>query len=315
MQRSRVSLGKTGLQVSPLGFGASPLGGVFRPIDEEDGVRAVVEAFKSGINYFDVSPYYGNTRAETVLGRGLRQLPRDEIVVGTKVGRYGNEFDFSAERVTRSIDESCARLGVDTLDIVLCHDIEFAQNIEQIVSETIPALHKFKESGKIRAIGVSGYPLSVYKYVMSSTSIPTDLILSYCHYNLHDDSLIDMASRMKAQSGIGVVNASVLSMGLLTQSGCPDWHPAPAELKAAASKAAQICAEAGEDLASVALRFAFSGAKDVIDATLLGIDSTATLEKNLTTLNEQGDIDPALLEKVLAVFKPVHNMTWKSGQR
>src|SRR5256886_11965856 len=120
-------LGTTGLNVSTLSFGASSLGGVFQPIDESDGVRAVHVAVDRGMNFIDVSPYYGATKAETVLGRALKGLARERYILATKVGQYDNgEFDFSEKRVTRSLDESCARLGVDHIDLLQCHDIEFA---------------------------------------------------------------------------------------------------------------------------------------------------------------------------------------------
>src|SRR3954454_18480260 len=109
-------LGKTVLQVSVLGYGASPLGGVFRDVDEPEGLRTVHIALDLGINFIDVSPYYGLTRAETVLGKALRGIARDRYFLATKVGRYGEDrFDFSAARVTRSVDESLERLGVDHL--------------------------------------------------------------------------------------------------------------------------------------------------------------------------------------------------------
>src|SRR5689334_11050355 len=101
-------LGKTGLKVSALGFGASSLGGVFRPITETDAIRTVNVALDGGINFIDVAPYYGLTKAETMLGKALRDISRDRYFLSTKVGRYGSEpkdFDFSAARVTRSIDE------------------------------------------------------------------------------------------------------------------------------------------------------------------------------------------------------------------
>merc|ERR1712232_1427702 len=97
------ALGNTGMQVSVMGFGASPLGGIFREgFKEEDGIAAVHEAFKLGVNFFDTSPHYGDRKSERVLGKGLKGLPRDQVYVTTKTGRYGEEFDFSAERVKSS---------------------------------------------------------------------------------------------------------------------------------------------------------------------------------------------------------------------
>ena len=110
------SLGKTGLKVSALSFGASSLGGAFRDVDEADGIKAVYVSLDSGINFIDVSPFYGLTKAETVLGKALKGISRDKYFMATKCGRYGHDpkdFDFSAKRVTASIDESLSRLGLD----------------------------------------------------------------------------------------------------------------------------------------------------------------------------------------------------------
>ncbi|KIY92829.1 hypothetical protein MNEG_15134 [Monoraphidium neglectum] len=159
-------LGSTGLQVSVLGFGASPLGSVFEDINEAEGIASVHEAFRLGINFFDTSPFYGATKSETVLGKALKDLPRDEIVVASKVGRYGPElFDFSAERVTASVTESLARLQVPYIDLIQCHDIEFG-DLDQIVNETLPALAALKARGLVRFVGITGLPLGIFPYVL-----------------------------------------------------------------------------------------------------------------------------------------------------
>ncbi|KAJ8902589.1 hypothetical protein NDN08_006990 [Rhodosorus marinus] len=306
--RERRPLGRTGMEVSPIGFGGSPLGGVFGSIDESDGIRAVHEAFKSGINLFDTSPFYGLTKSEEVLGRAIADLPRNEIIVATKVGRYGEtEFDFSAGRVTASVEESLKRLQTDYLDIVQCHDIEFG-NLDQIVSETLPALKKLKESGKIRAIGITGLPLSVYPNVLDRSQVELDLILSYCHNCLNDTSLRDFVPYFQ-RKGVGIVNASALSMGLLTPSGGPPWHPAPEELKSAARRAAALCAERNAELPRLALQYALDD-RDMC-STLVGIESVKTLTSCLSAATET--IDEGLLNDVLKIFEPVHNMTWQSG--
>src|SRR5438067_1144965 len=156
-------IGKTGLRVSALGYGASPLGSVFRPVEEAEGIRTVHTAVDLGINFIDVSPYYGLTRAEQVLGRALATVPREAYILATKVGRYGaEEFDFSAARVTASVDESLKRLRVEHLDLIQCHDIEFG-SLAQIVEETLPALRRVREQGKVRFIGITGYPLRIFR--------------------------------------------------------------------------------------------------------------------------------------------------------
>src|SRR5690349_14096188 len=104
-------LGNTGLNISTLSFGASSLGAVFHDINEADAIRGVHVAVEHGVNFIDVSPYYGATKAETVLGKALKEIPRDRYYLATKVGQYGEgEFDFSAARAARSLDESMARL-------------------------------------------------------------------------------------------------------------------------------------------------------------------------------------------------------------
>lgn len=148
-------LGKTGLRVSKLGFGASSLGGVFHDFDEKRGIDAVFTAIDEGINYIDVSPYYGYYKAETVLGKALKDIPHEKFVLSTKVGRYGedghNTWDYSAERVKRSIYESMERLHVDFVDILYVHDIEFA-DLQQIADETLPALHELKQKGIVKHV-------------------------------------------------------------------------------------------------------------------------------------------------------------------
>src|SRR5574344_1711576 len=137
-------IGKTGMKVSSLGFGASSLGGVFHDRKEKQGIEAVFTAIEAGINFIDVSPYYGYYKAETVLGKALKDIPINKYYLSTKVGRYGedghNTWDYSAQRVTASVYESMERLNVDYLDIINVHDIEFA-GLHQVADETIPALH------------------------------------------------------------------------------------------------------------------------------------------------------------------------------
>ena len=222
------TLGKTGLDVSVLSFGASSLGSVFRPIDEAEGIRAVHVALDMGVNFIDCSPFYGLTKAETVLGKALQDVPRDKYVLATKVGRYGEEaFDFRAERVTKSVDESLARLGVDYIDLIQCHDIEYG-SLDQVVEETIPALRKLQAQGKVRFVGITGYPLAIFGYIMDR--IDVDTILSYCHYSMNDTSLTGLLPYLQERNA-GIISASPLSMGLLTNRGAPEWHPATDDIK------------------------------------------------------------------------------------
>lgn len=282
-----------------------------RAPQEQEGIDAALEAVKLGVNFFDVSPYYGNTRAETVLGKALRQLPRDSFVLSTKVGRYGlNDFDFSAERVTASVNESMERLGVDVIDIIQCHDIEFG-DLDQVCRETIPALVKLRESGKVRAVGITGYPLEIFPYVHSCAPPGSvDAILSYCNYNLQNDRLDMLLPAMK-RNGVGVINASALCMGLLTSYGGPSWHPADAQTKEASRAANELCESRGTDLPTVAINFAHQIDATAVASTLIGIESIDTLKRNIDAL--EVNVDQSLMSEVKAIFAPVHNRRWPSG--
>jgi L-galactose dehydrogenase len=300
-------LGKTGLRVSALSFGASSLGSEFRQIDEAEGVRTVYRALELGINLIDVAPYYGRTKAETVLGKALRTIPRDRYYLETKVGRYDrDQFDFSRKRVAASLEESLARLGVEYVDVVQCHDIEFG-DLDQIVNETVPELRRLQRQGKARLVGVTGLPLKVFRYVLERTDL--DAILSYCHYSLNDSTLLDLIPYLKDR-GVGTINASPLSMRLLSDQGPPAWHPAPEELKRRSAEAAAFCREQGTSIAQLAVQFSVANAD--IATTVVGTASPAHIEENVRWA--EAPIDRELLDEVLRILAPVHNETWPSGR-
>src|SRR5439155_8817691 len=247
-------LGKTDLNVSVIGYGASPLGNEFGPADFEEGVRAVHLALDSGINFFDVSPYYGRTLAEERLGRALEGR-RDKVVLATKCGRYGkdvDECDYSAARVTASIDESLQRLRTDYVDLLQVHDVEMVADPQQIIGETIPALRRLQEAGKCRAVGITGLPLKILRYIASRA--PVDTILSFCRYNLMVDDMNRELTPFCIDNGVGLINASPLHMRVLTVAGPPEWHPAPQAVKDAGRRVVELCRQAGLDPRCVALR-------------------------------------------------------------
>lgn len=300
-------LGDTGLSVSVLSFGASSLGSDFRPIDEDEGIRTVHEAFDLGMNLVDCSPYYGLTVAESILGKALKSIPRSRYILSTKAGRYGKaEFDFSAERIIRSAEESLKRLNAEYIDILHLHDIEYG-DLNQIVEESIPALYKLKEQGKIRYCGVTGFPLSIYKLVLER--IHVDAILTYCHYSINDTSLTDLLPYLR-EKGVGVINASPLSMGLLSARGTPAWHPAPPDIKEACMRAAKHCASLGKDISKLAVQF--PAANPEIPTTLVGTASTENIRNNIQCLEEPMDLE--LLRQVQEILKPVQNKTWMTGR-
>lgn len=309
-------LGNTGLNVSSIGFGASPLGNVFGNVSEEEALGAVRRAFCLGINFFDTSPYYGGTLSEKVLGKALKALgvARDQYIVSTKCGRYKEGFDFSAERVTRSIDESLERLQLDYVDILHCHDIEFG-SLDQIVNETIPVLVKLKEAGKARFIGITGLPLQIFTYVLDRIPQGTvDVVMSYCHYSINDSTLEDLLPYLK-RKGVGVISASPLAMGLLTEPGPPEWHPASPELKAACRAAASYCKGKGKNISKIAIKYSLANAE--VSTILVGMKSVAQVEENVAaatdiTASASGKEEETLSE-ISNILKHVKNQTWPSG--
>jgi L-galactose dehydrogenase len=301
-------LGKTGLKVSALGFGASSLGGgVFRPVEESEAIRAVHTALDLGINIIDVSPFYGYTRAETVLGKALKGIPRDRYYLATKVGRYGDEeFDFSAKRVTASIDESLARMGVDYVDIIQSHDNEYG-DLDEVVNETIPALRKLQQAGKARFVGVTGYPLKIFSYILARVDV--DTILSYNHYSINDTTLTGLLPFLESKDA-GIISASPVSQGLLTNQGTPVWHPAPEAVKTLCAQAAAYCREQGSDISKLAMQFALANPR--IATTLVGTASPINIAKNARWIEEA--IDQPLLAKVQEILRPIQDQTWIVGK-
>jgi len=303
-------LGRTGLRVSALSFGASSLGDAFRKTDEGEAIRTVHVALDCGINYIDVSPYYGATKAETVLGKALKTVKRERYILATKVGQYGEgEFDFSAARVTRGFDESCARLGVDYIDLLQCHDIEFA-DLNQIVNETLPALVKLREQGRIGHIGITGLPLKIFPNVIDRVgNAVVETILSFCHFELNDNSLASLLPYC-AERGIGVINASPTGMGLLTVRGVPSWHPAPAAMVAGARKAVEFCQSVGADIVKLAIQYCVSDPR--ITTTLVGSANPDNIRKNVAWAMEPLDFE--LIARVLEILRPIHNHNFTRGR-
>ena len=303
----RRTLGQTGLQLPILGFGASSLGQEFRRVSIDEALRSVRVALDCGLTFIDTSPFYGRGMSEVLLGMALRDVPRDSFTLCTKLGRYDlQHFDFSAPRVVESVDVSLHRLGTDYLDICLCHDIEFVE-MQQIVDETLPALRRVQQQGKVRFIGFSGYPMKIFKFVLDQTNV--DCVLSYNQYTLQNTRFADeLVPYLKAR-GVGIMNAGPFSARLLTNAPLPPWLKEPDSVKAAARKAAGHCAERGVDIARLALQFSI--AHPEITTTIAGSANPENIRKWAQWAAEP--IDEALLAEVREIFKPVKNIGHVEG--
>jgi len=300
-------LGQTDLQLPILSFGASSLGQEFRSVKLDEALDSVRVALDCGLNFIDTSPFYGRGMSEVLLGIALRGVPRDSYTLCTKLGRYDlPHFDFSAKRVAESVDVSLHRLGTDHLDIILCHDIEFVP-MQQIVDETIPALRKIQEAGKVRYIGFSGYPMKIFRFILDQTSV--DCVLSYNQYTLQNTRFADEAVPYLKSKGVGVMNAGPFSARLLTNAPLPPWLKEPEDVKAAARKAAEHCASKGVDIAKLALQFCL--ANPDITTTVSGSANPNNIRNWAKWAAEP--LDETLLREVQDIFAPVKNIGHREG--
>lgn len=305
------------MKISHLSFGASSLGSVFRETNEKESFEAVETAIEGGINFIDVSPYYGHYKAETVLGKALRNIPRDKYYLSTKVGRYGkdgvNTWDYSARRVTDSVYESMERLGVDYIDLINVHDIEFQAalpgGLQKVVDETLPALVELREKGVVGHVGITDLQLENLKWVVErSGKGVVESVLNFCHYTLNDDALADYLDFFEA-NGIGVINASPLSMGLLSQRGVPVWHPAPKPLVAACQRAAEHCRQKGYPIERLAVQYSVSNPR--IASTLFSSANPDNVRRNIAWASEEPDWN--LVAEVKEIIGNQQRVTWANS--
>ncbi|MEI7902942.1 MAG: aldo/keto reductase, partial [bacterium] len=255
-------LGKTGLRVSSLSFGASSLSGVFHPVDEAEAVQAVHAALDCGITYFDVSPAYGATRSETLLGKALKGIARDRYYLSTKVGKYTqpggygqDTLDYSRARIRASLDESAARLGTGYFDIIHIHDIEYQRraHTEWALSEGLAAVQELKREGRIGAVSFGIYPMDLWHRIFRGCEVDAGLV--HNHYCLNDTRLLELLP-LAAEKNIGVINGSPFGSGLLTDSGPAAWHPSSPAERQVAREAAEFCCRQGVPISKLALQFA-----------------------------------------------------------
>jgi aryl-alcohol dehydrogenase-like predicted oxidoreductase len=305
-------LGLTGMKLSRLSFGASSLGGVFRTIKEDEAIQSVYTAVDNGINFIDVSPYYGHLKAETVLGKALKNIPRDKYYLSTKVGRYGkdgvNTWNYSAARARASVFESMERLNIDYIDLINVHDIEFA-DLSQVAYETVPALVELKKKGYVGHVGITDLQPENLKWVIEHTEPGAiESVLCFCHYSLNDTLMLEYQDYFK-EKGIGMINASPLSMGLLSSRGIPDWHPAPKPLVDACAKAAKYCEEKGYPIEKLAIQFAISN--PAITTTLFSSASPVNVLNNIK--NAESPIDWEMVKEVQKIIGDQMGVRWNNS--
>jgi L-galactose dehydrogenase len=301
-------LGRTGLNVSALSLGGVAFGDMYGSLGPGEADRCVHRAVDLGVNLIDTSPYYGQTRSEAVLGPIVANGLRDKIYLCSKAGRNGfADFDFSPAAMAGSVEASLQRLHTDYLDILIAHDIEFADNFEAVFTDTAAVLHKLKSAGKCRFVGMSGLPLGILRTAIERCNL--DVVISYTHYTLQNQRLVTELLPAAEKHGVGILNASPLCMGLLSDHGPRDWHLGPRELLAAGRQAAEFCRQRGASLAALGMQFCLREPR--IPTTISGAARAEEIEANVRAMNSP--LDEGLLREVRAIFTPVKDVTWASG--
>jgi len=300
-------LGRTEIELTSLGFGASSIGAEFGQFDIDQSLRAVRTAIDAGINFIDTAAYYGRGMSEVLLGQILPAYTRESLIVSTKLGRYApRHFDFSAKRVAESIDVSLERMRLEYLDMVFCHDIEYG-DVQQVIDETLPALRRQVEKGKVRCVGISGYPMKNFQRVIPTGLL--DCVITYNHYTLQNDMALQWLP-LAQEHGVGVINAAPFSARLLTDLPLPVWHKAPEKVRSVAAKASQWCKSRGTTIEKLALQFSVS--HPGFSSCLVGSAIPAEVTQWIDWIQEP--IDQELIDGVRAQLQPIRNWYYIEGR-
>ena len=297
-----VTLGRAGLQVSRLGFGGAPLGGLFQAVDDAAAHRALAAAWDLGVRYFDTAPHYGAGRSERRIGEFLRTQQRDQWVISTKVGRLiepatpaaaddfgfvGEQpttriFDFSAAGVRRSLDASLQRLGVESVDIAFLHDPD--DFLDDAIKQAWPALAKLRDEGVVRSVGAGMNQTPALTRLVQETDM--DVVLVAGRYTLLDQGALDDLFPACLRRQTSVVAGGVFNSGILADPMTHnqfDYLPAPPDVRARALRIAKVCAEHGVPVAAAALQFPL--AHPAVTCIVVGARSADEVRENCRLLS------------------------------
>jgi D-threo-aldose 1-dehydrogenase len=302
------TLGRTGVAVTGLGFGAASIGNLYKEVPDEEAAATVRAAWDVGVRYFDTAPHYGLGLSERRMGEVLRGYPREEYVISTKVGRLlvpnpgggsatdldngfavpanlKRQWDFSADGIRRSIDESLQRLGLDRIDIVLIHDPEESDDPEGALTRAAPALVRLRDEGVIGAWGVGSKQWQILHRFVAETDLDTVMLAG--RYTLLEQPALDELLPECEKRGVSVLNVGVFNSGLLARDwpaddGHYEYGSAPKALLDKARAIATVCQEYGGTLPQAALLFA--GAHPAVASVVVGAGAPARFARNAELL-------------------------------
>ena len=319
----RVKLGRTPLEVTRLGLGTAPLGGLFEALADDDAHRVVEAAWSAGIRFFDTAPQYGNGLAEQRLGAVLRTKPRDQFVLATKVGRLlragappqsdtfpgapplNPVFDFSYDGVMRSVEESVTRLGIDSIDILHIHDPD--EHFADALSGAYPALDRLRAEGTIRAVGAGMNQAEMLARFAREANF--DCFLLAGRYTLLDQVGLKELLPLCVERGIAIIAGGVFNSGILADpkpGAHYNYQAAPGELVRRAARIKTLCERHGASLKAVAIQFPLG--HRAVQTVLTGCRSVDEVNENVEAF--QAPIPPAVWqdlksEGLLAAEAPV----------
>lgn len=307
--------GKTGLEVSVISLGGGTFSHLYGDIDEKEAIATIKQALKSGINYLDTAPFYGQGKSEEIYGKALKDIPREAYYIATKVGRYELEpekmFDFSAKKTRESVEKSLKLLGLDYVDVIQIHDIEFAPNLDIVLNETLPEVEAIVKEGKAKFIGVTGYPLKTLKEFILAAPNRLDMVLSYARHTLFDKSFTEYLPFFDEQN-LGIVCASGHGLGLLTNDGPQEWHPGLQDVKDLCKKAASLCKDANIDLAKLAM-YHFTSLEGP-STFLSGMRTRKQLDTNLAAFADGLNKKEQEMLKQLKETVFTTSLNWEGGE-
>ncbi|MEM7535725.1 MAG: aldo/keto reductase [Chloroflexota bacterium] len=319
-------IGTTDIEVTSLGFGGAPIGAANLTIEESS--RIVQRAYDGGVRYFDTAPLYGEGRSERRMGAGLAQLPRDEIILSTKVGRllvpatdsgestFGEfeiDYDYSYDAARRSLEASFERLGLDRVDILLCHDIDVWTHgdaqpgiFDTAVNGILPALNDLREQGVVRAIGLGVNEAEVCSQIMDRFDV--DCFLLAGRFTLLEQAPLDTLLPKCLDQNVSIIIGGPYNSGLLARAerdqATYDYKPVDDERWARAQAIREVCDAHQVDIRAAALQYPLR--HGAVASVIPGSANMQELESNLALIDMSlpdtlwTDLEDAGLAKSLA---------------
>lgn len=303
------------LDVTSIGLGSAPLGGLFTPVSDADAEATIARAWSAGIRFFDTAPLYGFGLAERRLGVFLRQQPRDSYVISTKVGRLLRApdadatedehykgtprerpvFDFSHDGVMRSVEESLARLGLDRVDVLLVHDPD--DHYDDAVAGAFRALQRLRSEGTVKAIGAGMNQSEML--VRFAEAVPVDCFLLAGRYTLLDQGALDALFPVCQAKHIGILLGGIYNSGVLAdpRTGAKfNYQDADPALIARALELDELCRRHDTDLKAAALQFCI--VHPAVTVAVMGARNAAEVADNIAM--SEAAIPPAFWQELRA---------------